>query len=75
MTFRFHQEVEMLCTPRETKKDHDELVRLIGQTISDFTGNPTYLRDCRTGQFKGSVRPRRKCPNLYRIGTRGHSQT
>jgi hypothetical protein len=57
--FTYHHQVQVLCKPREEKHLHDELLKLIAQTISDFTGEPTCLRDCKTGRFKGSVRPRR----------------
>jgi len=59
VTFIYHHQVEVLCRPNEVEKVHDELQRLFAQAISNYTDGPTYLRDCKTGRFKGSVRPRR----------------
>ena len=59
VTFTYHHQVEVLCKPKEVKRVHDELQKLMAQALSDYTNGPTYLRDCKTGQFKGSVRPRR----------------
>ena len=57
--FKFHITIEQLCKPNEVKRAHDKLHRETAQALADYLGTPLTLTDCKTGRFKGSVRPRR----------------
>ena len=56
-TFTYH--FNGLCYPNEMKKLHDKIHKVAAQAIADLLGEEIDLSDCKTGKFKGSVRPRR----------------
>ena len=58
-TFTFYWRVETLCYPNQVKRMHDKLHKVVGQAVADYLDEPLMLTDCKTGKFKGSVRPRR----------------
>ena len=57
VTFTFH--LDLFCKPNQENRIHDKLHILLAQTVANHTGEFITLRDCKTGQFKGSVSPRR----------------
>jgi len=57
ITFTYH--CELLCYPNQIKRTHDRLHVLLAQMVADYRNEKTTLTDCKTGKYKGSVRPRR----------------
>jgi len=59
-TFKFQLTVEQLCYPNQAQKMHDKLQRDTAQALADYLDETLTMSDCKTGKFKGSVRPRRR---------------
>jgi hypothetical protein len=61
-TFDYHLTMDLTkwpkqeCTPKKMKQLHDEIQKVFCQTLADEFGfERIFVRDCDTGQFKGTV--------------------